>query len=449
MSKNENDFRDVTSEATVIASLIQKPDLIYHSEDLQAEHFSDMANRGIYKAIKTLVNNEIFKIDPLNIIEVLGNYEHTAEYTKILTVEKLRELIDMSDILARGTIEEYKFYVQNVMDMAFRRDMIIGLKHCLSFCCQDKTPEKNKIQEEVYKIIDETISSYSVNDDIPKYADIIDSMWNEIKQRQGNGYAGIPFKFPALNDYVTAERGELIIFGAQQKVGKSIMLLNIAVDFLKQGYSVLYIDSELSTRLFSTRLLSHLTGINYRDLSAGHYSAEDEQKIISAKDWMKTREFTHLYMPFFDKEAIYSAVKRVDHRQHLDVLIIDYFKSTGDGLDAYQAYATMGRCVDLVKNDIAGAMNIVAIGAAQATSNNKLADSSKIARNASTIILLEDKTPEEIDMDGADCGNKKMIVAVNRNGAQMSQNEYIDVQFNGDKILYEQAHRQHTPRLPF
>ena len=44
-------------------------------------------------------------------------------------------------------------------------------------------------------------------------------------------------------------------------------------------------------------------------------------------------------MPFFDKETIYSTTKRVDHRQHIDVIIIDYFKSTGDATDAYATYA--------------------------------------------------------------------------------------------------------------
>ena len=170
---------------------------------------------------------------------------------------------------------------------------------------------------------------------------------------------------------------------------------------------------------------------------------------MSVKEWVKEQPFTHVYMPFFDQKAIFTTVKRVDHRQHIDVIIIDYFKATGNELDAYQTYASMGRCVDLVKNEIAGNMNIVAIGAAQATINNKLADSAKIARNASTIIMLIDKTPEEIEEDGEECGNKKMIVTVNRNGAQMAPGEYIDLYFDGNRILYEQAPKQHVPTVPF
>ena len=130
----------------------------------------------------------------------------------------------------------------------------------------------------------------------------------------------------------------------------------------------------------------------------------------------------------------------------LDVLIIDYFKSSKD--EAYANYAELGKFVDLVKNKLAGALNIPALGAAQASSNGKLADSAKIGRNASTIIMIDDKTPEEIEEDGIECGNKKLRVILNRNGAQMGEGEYIDMRFNGNLISYEQA-KQHQPVLPY
>ena len=128
-------------------------------------------------------------------------------------------------------------------------------------------------------------------------------------------------------------------------------------------------------------------------------------------------------------------------------MVVDYFKSSGDG-DAWSSYAELGRFVDMVKNQIAGDMGIAAIGAAQATSTGKVADSAKIGRNASTICLIQDKTPEEVDMDGVECGNKKLRVILNRNGMQMAPDEYLDLQFDGNHILYTEA-KQHTPHVPF
>ena len=408
-------------------------------------HFTDKENRYIYVALCDLAKRGISRVDPYIIIEDLSSSEATKRFASELSIEKLNELMDMSDILARNTVEEYRLLVNNVLDAAFRRDAYQKLEDCQRLCLDDR--EEN-LQQKIYEAIDDTISAYSSTEDIPQYTEVVDGLWDEIKTRQGTGYAGIPFKFPALNDFVTIERGELVIFGAQQKVGKSIMLLNCAVDLLRQGYSVLYIDSELSSRLFTARLLAHLSGIEYRNLTSGNYTAEEEEKIRASIEWMKSKQFTHIYMPFFDQQSIYTAVKKVNHVQPIDVIIIDYFKSTGNELDAYQTYASMGRCVDCIKNEIAGAMNIAAIGAAQATINNKLADSAKIARNASTIVMLIDKTPEEIEADGVDCGNKKAVVTVNRNGMQHAPGEYIDLTFNGNRILYEQA-KQHTPQTPF
>lgn len=93
-------------------------------------------------------------------------------------------------------------------------------------------------------------------------------------------------------------------------------------------------------------------------------------------------------------------------------------------------------------------MDIAAIGAVQATSTGKIADSAKIARNASTIALITEKTLEEIERDGRNCGNKKLRVVYNRNGAQMTSEEYIDLFFDGNRILYQQAD-QHAKTEPY
>lgn len=124
-----------------------------------------------------------------------------------------------------------------------------------------------------------------------------------------------------------------------------------------------------------------------------------------------------------------------------------YFKGSGAG-DAWDSYAELGRLVDMVKNQLAGDLGIAAIGAAQATSTGKLADSAKIARNASTIAMITDKTPEEIEADGPECGNKKLRVVINRNGMQMGPDEYIDMFFDGNHILYQEV-KQHIPQNPF
>ena len=437
------DLNRIESEAGVIATLIHHPEYSFYSEFLLPEHFSNAQNQVLYRTLSGMGADNIATIDAYNIQEYIKN--HNIDGDGFVTTENLEELINMSNVLARNSPREYKILVSNVYDVAFRREMLSKLDVCKNVLLE---PDKEDVRKKIYNIVDSVMTSYSYGDDVELFTEKMDGLWQEIESRQGQGYSGIPFKFPTLNNYVTIEKGELVIFGAQQKVGKSIMLLNCAVDLLKKGFSVLYIDSELSDRLFAARMLANLSGIPYRNITSGQYTEEEKKKIIAARDWIKQQPMNHIYMPFFSAENIYMAVKQMNHLKQIDVLIVDYFKSTGDEIGAFETYANMGKCVDMIKNEICGSMNIAGIGAAQATIHNRLADSAKIARNASTIIMLIDKEPEEIEADGIECGNKKMVVTVNRNGAQHANGEYIDLKFDGNHISYEEA-QQHVPQTPY
>lgn len=438
------DINSLESESGIIASLIHNPEFSFYSEHLLPNHFVNKENRCVYTAICDLARKGITTIDPYNIIEDLNSSEATRKYADELSVDKLQELMDISDVIARNSVEEYKLLVNNVMDAAFRRDTYQRLQECQTLCC-DRSSEN--IEQKIYDIIDNVMTEFSTTNDIPPYQEMVDDCWEEIVARQKEGFSGIPTKFTHLNEYVTLEQGELLLFGAEPKEGKSMMLLNCAVDLLKKDKAVLYLDSELSTRLFTARLLAHLSGIKYRDLTSGNYSTDEAIRITKSIEWIKTRKFTHIYIPLFDKQSIYTAIKKVNHTQGIDVLIVDYFKG-GDEGDAFDIYRDLGGVVNMIKNQVCGDMGIAGLGAIQTTEAGKAADSKRIIRNASTIAIIQSKTPEEIEEDGVECGNKKLKVTYNRNGMQMAKNEYIDLFFDGNHVLYEEA-KQHIPQTPY
>lgn len=314
------DITSIESESGVIASLIHNPDLSFYSENLLPNHFSNKDNRCVYVAICDLARRGIKNVDPYNIIESLSSSEATRKYAEDISIEKLQEFVEMSDILARGSVEEYKMLVDNVLDAAFRRDTFQKLRECQALL-YDRS-QKN-VEQQIYNAIDDVMTEFSSTNEVPPYRDVVDDCWEEIKSRQGGEFAGIPFKFKTLNEFATIEPGELFIFAAEAKQGKSMMLLNCAIDLLKRDLAVLYLDSELNTRLFTARVLAHVTGIEYRRLTTGNYNREEAERINDALDWIKTRKFTHIYIPTFDQQSIYTAVKKVKHTQGLDVLIVD------------------------------------------------------------------------------------------------------------------------------
>ena len=444
MDEYTKEIRDVSAEAAVIASVLLKPELIYYSENLKPNHFTIEDNAFVYWAVSDLVGKGYEKVDTYSVINTLYRKESIRQKVEgSITTQMVKELFEEAGSIARDTQVEYLDEVSKILNAALRREICTMADRLKLMAYSDN--ESDDVENSAYQILDDTMTKFSLVNEIPEVADLADSILEQIEEEQ-KGKAGIPFKWPALNDYVRIEPGELIIFGAQAKQGKSMLLLNEAVDLMKQGKSVLYLDSELNSKMFITRLYAHLSGIEYGRLKTGNYSEEEHLNLLAARDWLKSKTLTHLYMPIFDESTVYTTTKRLRHLGKMDVLIVDYFKSSKD--EAYANYAELGKFVDLVKNKLAGALNIPALGAAQASANGRLADSAKIGRNASTIIMIDDKTPEEIETDGPECGNKKLRIVLNRNGAQMSEGEYIDMKFNGNLISYEEA-KQHQPVLPY
>lgn len=434
------------SEAGIIATLIHHPDFYFRAEDLKPEHFTNKENRYTYEAVIELAKRNADTIDPYNIRQVLSLSETTRPHLEDLTIEKLNEFMDISDTLVRNTQEEYDILVKNVLDCAFRRDACKCLKECISEC---KESQRDDIQKIIYDKIDKVMTNYSSANSMPLYADIVESTWEHIKARQRGETNAISFPFPLLNEYVVLEPGECVCFTGGPKAGKSAMLLTITVAMLKKGKSVLYVDSEISDELFTMRILSHLTGIQFWKIRNGLMLTEEEEASIKEQiEWLKQQKFIHIYMPVLKADPLYVVAKKARHQIGIDCIVVDYLKADNTKDDGFSVYADLGNVSDVLKNKIAGEMGICALTAAQATSTGKIADSARIARSMSTVVSISDKDLSDIETDGTGA-TKKIRVVYNRNGGQQLENEYIDMVFDGSTCKYSQAEKQHEKIEPF
>ena len=305
-----------------------------------------------------------------------------------MTIDKLNGLMDMSDTLARNSYEEYEILAGNVINCAFRRDACRCLKRCIEDC---KDMSKEDIQKNIYDRIDRIMTDYSSVNSMPLYSEIVESTWEHIKARQRGETKAISFPFKLLNEYVVLEPGECVCFTGGPKAGKSAMLLTITVSMLKKGKSVLYVDSEISDELFTMRILSHLTGIQFWKIRNGAALTEEEEAaILEAIEWLKQQKFMHIYMPVLKADPLYITAKKAKHQIGIDCIVVDYLKADNTKDDGFSVYADLGNVSDVLKNKIAGELGIAALTAAQATATGKIADSARIARSMSTVISISE-----------------------------------------------------------
>jgi replicative DNA helicase len=363
---------------------------------------------------------------------------------KLLSKINIEDVIGLLKTVARHTVEEYVMLTKIVIAMAYKRELYSILKNYTEICLDENNKDVNNIYKLLTENVDNLTQKYIIDDKIQPIGEKIDDLWKELCERRTNMGYGIPSKFPRLNDFFTYEKSEVVVVRAQRKIGKSVFMLNEAIHLIRNNIPVMYVDTEMSDLNFIPRLLANLTGIDINNIKSGNYSKSDEELIESAKRWLKSKPFIHIYNPTMDLKELYALTKIKKIEMNLQFLIYDYIKASGENL-----YTKLADITNYLKNDIAGGLDLAILAGAQENRSGDIGDSFKIEQYASTIISLRPKTEEEIMTDGTECGNYCINVVANRNGENMDENDYIDLVFKKNIAVIEQAKKQHKKENPF
>ena len=439
------ELSDVQSESGIIGTLLRHPEYMAFSEHLSPKYFYGHENASIYWAIRKLYNDGVVNIDAFNLANTIKSDKKVSDKIDEYNMPTIQEWIDLYSVNARSTIEEYRLLVDQVVTLAFKRDMVRTLENIENDCYKNDV-DLEKLNNSVYRSLDDLTQKYIVANDVQTLGSQIDDIWAEIvSRRTEDGIYGIPSKYPSFNDYFTYEPGEMVVVQAYYKRGKSVFLMNEVVHKLKMGVACLVVDSEMPTRLYTERLLSHLTGIEVRRIKTGNYNADEEQTIKSCLAWIKKQPFIHVYDPNMTMEKLYSICKMQKRTMNLGFVVYDYLKS--NATSSSDNYNILGAMCDFLKNNIAGELDLPVLAACQLNRQGEVADSIKINRYLSVGIKWEFKTQEMIISDGERCGNAYAKIYLNRLGRQMDESDdsqYIDFTFSGDNMTIVEAPSHNT-----
>ena len=447
---NTNDIVDNYAEGGVIATLISHPEFQHNISYLRDTNFYDPINQCFHWAIRNLIESGVDNIDAVNLSNQINSNAGIQRIMNGYTINSLNEFIEASKVAARDTLEEYKLLVDTVVSLSFKRDLsVFSLK--MEKICHDKDISLFQLNDYVNSGLGKITDKYIFGADSVLFGEKIDSVWAEIEsKRNQDGTYGLPFKIPILNDYATLAPGDLILVAAKTGVGKSAYFLNEALDKLQRGICVLYIDTEIDDAVFLKRAIANLSGVEYKRVENGVYSDAEPNKIHRALEFLKHSKMIHEYVPEdFNKSQIEQLCRKWQIQENLGLVIYDYMKPD-DKLSAAELANQMGKKCDFFKNTIAGKLNLPVIAGAQINNyTDKIADSDKLSRYASTVMTLRRKTNEEVNNDGLSCGNYCFEIGKNRNGMSTPEGEYIDCMFDGARQRIEQAEQHEPCQTPF
>lgn len=410
-------------------------------ENLKGSDFTDRANGVIFDAIARLKDQDIKQIDAFNITaSIAGDAELQKRAESCLSTGVVSQIVDNAKFLARGTSEEFVLLANNVLAMAYKRKLYRDLNTAQTRVLSAKSI--TDIQRDVSCILDSAADNYINGADIPKIGDHLDDIVAKIEAKQGVN-RGYEFKcVKRLNDYVTIDKNEMLTFLAPMKSGKSIMLMNTAIDIMEQGAKCIFLDSEMTDALFTQRLISYYSQVPVQHIRRGNYEEDEKRRVDLALERIKTLELYHKYIPVYTTDEIYGYVKTMKRKYGCDVLFFDYLKPSS-ATDAYSTYAELGNLTNVLKNRIAGDLDIAVVSACQASKSGGIADSIRIAQYSSAVIKMERKEYADF-MANQECGNYKFTVLYNRLGEQMQEGEqWIDANFFGNYAKFQNC-KQHN-----
>lgn len=403
-----------------------------------------MENRCLLWAIRSLVQEGIEKIDAVNLSAMLSSNAAVKKKIKEYNIGEIEDFIAMSSYAARHTIEEYKLLVKRVVTLSYKRDLLKTLEEVKALALNDSA-QLTEIDAMVSSKLNELTQSYIVANEVENYGEKIDEIWEEIKKRRQVTDA-IPNKYPLLGQYFSFEPGELYLISARMKMGKSALFLNYAQYLCEAGVPTLYLDTEMSDVRFSERLISNISGVEVAKVRNGNYSREEESRIMAAIQRIKKYPFVHLFIPDFTDEQVFAVIKILKYKMNLKFVIYDYIK--GNTTSSSELYNILGARCDKLK-EIAGMENIPILAGAQLNRSGQVADSDKLERYVTVSMYWRQKTQEEEDEEGPECGNFCMNVALNRMGEQMDSDEKINFKFDGNRMRITEAKQYQKKASPF
>ena len=259
------------------------------------------------------------------------------------------------------------------------------------------------------------------------------------KSRNG-GIVGLSSGMEMVDKYLMGFcGGGLYVVAARPKCGKSMLLMNWALQVAQNDGPILYLDTEMTKPEVQTRSLAKLSGVPELYIRDGSFAEWDEQveQVMEAQNLIFELPYYHKYTPKFKPQELVRLAKKYKFKKDIKALFFDYIKMpTLVGNVSETQY--LGELTSTLK-DLAGILNIPVITAVQLgrvadakthVSSAMVGESDRILRYCNVLMGLVKKEPKEIEEGGGPdlCGTHRLQILENR--GNMGFYSGIDLKYN-------------------
>lgn len=319
--------QNIDAEASLLGSLIIDSDSFVKIADVvNSDDFYSEQHRSIFKAMRSLHD----KRSPIDILTLSEQLKSSGELDRVGGASYLTELTNFVPTAAH--LEQY---ANIVADKSIRRKLIQASKDIAVIGSEEKKSLQELIEEAETRLFE--VSQQHVRQDITSLESILGESFDRLDDlhRHKGGIRGIPTGLKDLDKMLAGlQRSDLDIIAARTSMGKTALMLNIALDIAikaKQG-AVLIFSLEMSKEQLVDRLLAAEAGVDAWSLRTGEGLNDDDFERISAA----MGELAEAPIFIDDTSGITvgdlrTKARRLHHKHPLAAIMVDYLQLMSGG----------------------------------------------------------------------------------------------------------------------
>ena len=259
--------------------------------------------------------------------------------SKLVTMGKFDE-VAMLDLLSANPISNTSAYLAEIKAKSSKRALATLATEIKKVVIEDDLPAEevmNLVEKKLYEI-----TQNNTNEDFRESKEITLAMMDEINRLKALGNSkliGTDTGFKNLNDRTSGfGKGDLVIIAARPAMGKTALVLNMALKAIERNEGVAFFSLEMPAEQLMLRLLSAKTSIPLQALRVGDLRDEQWSQLSAATDDLSSKKL-------FVDDGGYATIHHVRSKlrklkaQHpeISVAIIDYLQlMSGDGREGRQ-----------------------------------------------------------------------------------------------------------------
>ncbi len=319
--------QNIDIEASLLGSLLIDSDSFIKIADVvRQDDFYDSRHKAIFAAMRILHD----KRSPIDILTLSEQLRSSDQLEAIGGASYLTELTNTVP-----TASHLEQYAEIVADKAIRRRLISASKDISEIGSDESKTLQELIEEAETRLFE--VSNRHVRQDITSLESILGDSFDRLDDlhRHKGGIRGIPTGLRDLDKLLAGlQRSDLIVLAARPSMGKTALMLNIALNVAtkaKQG-SVLLFSLEMGKEQLVDRLLAAEAGVDAWKLRTGEGLTDKDFEKLSA-GMGKLAE-----APIFIDDTsgitvsdMRTKARRLHHQHPLALIVVDYLQLMSGG----------------------------------------------------------------------------------------------------------------------